>query len=255
MITPHLVLPENLKSNSQKIRIASENWVSDNLFCINCGELKLNNFENNRPVADFYCQICDCQFELKSKLGSFSKKIVDGSYNSMIKRISSLENPNFIFMNYNNEYKIENLFVVPKYYFIPSIIEKRNPLSETARRSGWIGCNILFNQIPEIGKIKIIENRNIFDKVEIIKNWKKAHFIAQDTTDVMSRAWIIEIVKCIEINNSTYFMLRDIYKYEASLKIKFPKNNNIRAKIRQQIQVLRDLKYLSFEGNGKYKLI
>jgi type II restriction enzyme len=32
---------------------------------------------------------------------------------------------------------VNNFFVIPKYFFIPEIIEKRKPLSETAKRAGW----------------------------------------------------------------------------------------------------------------------
>ena len=46
---------ENYKSNSQKIRVITEQWVSNNLFCPYCGKEKIAHFENNRPVADFYC--------------------------------------------------------------------------------------------------------------------------------------------------------------------------------------------------------
>lgn len=37
--------------------------------------------------------------------------------------------------------------MVPKYFFSPEIIEKRKPLADTAKRAGWIGCNILLNRI------------------------------------------------------------------------------------------------------------
>jgi len=35
----------------------------------------------------------------------------------------------------------------------------------------------------------------------------------------------------------------------------YPKNNNIRAKMRQQLQVLCDLGYLEFLGTGTYRLL
>jgi type II restriction enzyme len=34
---------------------------------------------------------------------------------------------------------------------------------------------------------------------------------------------------------------------------KYPNNNNIQAKIRQQLQILRDKGYLKFTGRGKYE--
>ncbi|MCB9805227.1 hypothetical protein H6769_06535 [Candidatus Peribacteria bacterium] len=44
------------------------------------------------------------------------------------------------------------------------MIEKRKPLSSTARRAGWTGCNILLNLIPESGKIYYIQNGESRDK-------------------------------------------------------------------------------------------
>jgi len=44
----------------------TETWTRDHIFCPNCGNT-ISEFENNRPVADFYCKNCKEEFELKSK--------------------------------------------------------------------------------------------------------------------------------------------------------------------------------------------
>ena len=41
-----------------------------------------------------------------------------------------------------------------------------------------------------------------------------------------------------------HFATADVYRWEAQLAAKFPDNQNIRAKIRQQLQILRDKKIL-----------
>ena len=56
-------LAEGYKSNSQIARVLTENWVKENSYCPNCGELSLNDFENNMPVADFHCINCKEEFE------------------------------------------------------------------------------------------------------------------------------------------------------------------------------------------------
>ena len=63
-------LAENYNSNSQKIRVLSENWVDEEVFCPNCG-INIKNYENNKPVADFYCPKCNEEYELKSKKDFF----------------------------------------------------------------------------------------------------------------------------------------------------------------------------------------
>ncbi len=64
----------NYRSNSQKARILTENWVSSNMFCSRCGNSCVEHFENNRPVADFYCSKCHSKYELKSKSGTLEYK-------------------------------------------------------------------------------------------------------------------------------------------------------------------------------------
>ena len=59
----NLALNTNLatgyKSNSQIARLLTENWVLNNSYCPNCGELPLNEFENNRPIAEPMARICN----------------------------------------------------------------------------------------------------------------------------------------------------------------------------------------------------
>ena len=56
-------------NNSQIARVLTEDWVKNNSYCPNCGEIQLTEFDNNKPVADFYCNTCFEQYELKSKNG------------------------------------------------------------------------------------------------------------------------------------------------------------------------------------------
>ncbi|MBQ2752665.1 MAG: restriction endonuclease, partial [Firmicutes bacterium] len=58
---------ENYHSHSQIARVVTEGWVSRNMYCPRCGALHIKHFENNRPVADFYCPECKNEYELKSK--------------------------------------------------------------------------------------------------------------------------------------------------------------------------------------------
>lgn len=143
--------------------------------------------------------------------------------------------------------------VIPKHFFIPDIIEKRKPLSSTAKRAGWIGCNILLNTIPDSGKIFYIKDGKEESKNKILDDWNKTSFL-KESTNIKAKGWLLDIIKCIEKINKNDFSLSDIYQFEKHLKLKHPENNNIQAKIRQQLQILRDKEYLKFESRGKYKL-
>jgi len=246
-------IADGYNSNSQKIRVLTENWVNENIYCPSCGN-NISEYENNKPVADFYCTRCSEDYELKSKKDKMGRKIVDGAYSTMIERLQSDSNPNFFFLNYNNiSLDVTNFIVIPKYFFIPEIIEKRKPLSPTARRAGWIGCNILLDTIPESGKIFYIKNGQKESKDKILNSWNKTNFLKQ-STNLQSKGWLLDIIKCIDKLNKNNFNLSDIYQFEKYLKLKHPENNNIQAKIRQQLQFLRDKEYLKFESRGKYRL-
>ncbi|MGK0256341.1 MAG: type II restriction enzyme [Arcobacteraceae bacterium] len=246
-------IADGYNSNSQKIRVLTENWVNEYIYCPSCGN-DISEYENNKPVADFYCDKCNEDYELKSKKDKMGKKIVDGAYSTMIERLQSDSNPNFFFLNYDKiNLDITNFIVIPKHFFIPEIIEKRKPLSPTARRAGWIGCNILLDTIPESGKIFYIKDGLKESKDKILDSWNKTIFLKQ-STNLQSKGWLLDIIKCIDKLDKNYFNLSDIYQFEKYLKLKHPENNNIQAKIRQQLQLLRDKEYLKFESRGIYRL-
>ena len=94
-------LAKGYASNTQIARVLTEGWVRNNIYCPSCGNNNLNNFENNNPVGDFFCDSCKSEYELKSKRDSFTLKIVDGAYETMIERINSNNNPHFFFLNYS----------------------------------------------------------------------------------------------------------------------------------------------------------
>lgn len=246
-------LAEQYKSPSQKIRVLTENWVDEEIFCPSCGH-NISKFGSNRPVADFYCPYCNEEYELKSKKDGVGNKIVNGAYATMIKRLEGSNNPNFFLLNYApNNLAVLNFFVIPKYFFVPEIIEKRAPLSKRARRAGWIGCNIILQNIPLSGKIFYIKNKLWNSKKDILGKWQKTLFL-QNENDLNAKGWILDIMQCIDKLNTKEFTLEDVYKFESFLQLKHPNNKHIKDKIRQQLQLLRDKGYLQFIGRGRYKL-
>lgn len=238
-------------SNSQIARILTENWVEDNMYCPRCGETRIKHFENNRPVADFFCPNCHNEYELKSKNGNLGHKITDGAYETMIQRITGNQNPDFLFMGYSkNTNAVDDLIIVPKHFFTPEIIEKRKPLAASARRAGWVGCNILLGEIPEQGKIPIIKQGKIINHDEVLK--KVCNSALLRTNSIDSRGWLMDILNCINTINNNKFSLGEIYSFENELRKKHPDNHNVKPKIRQQLQFLRNKGFVKFLGNGMY---
>ncbi len=252
-LTFDLSLANAYQNNSQIARILTESWVGENIFCPNCGN-RILNYENNRPVADFYCPSCKEDYELKSKKNSIGKKIVDGAYSAMIERLNSSQNPNFFFLNYDPiKLFVNNFIVIPKHFFTPEIIEKRKPLAATAKRAGWVGCNILINEIPQNGRIFFVKNGGIEPKNKILDEWNKTLFLRNSQAE--QKGWLLDIMLCIDKLKRSNFSLSDMYNFVPLLKTKHPDNGHIEAKIRQQLQVLRDKGYLRFTSRGNYEVI
>ena len=65
----------------------------------------------------------------------------------------------------------------------------------------------------------------------------------------------MDILACLNRVAAQKFTLEDIYRYERELQAKHPQNHHIRPKIRQQLQFLRDLGYITFMCHGKYQII
>lgn len=241
------------QSGSQSARSWTESWVQEWAYCPNCGEAKITQFPNNRPLADFLCTSCKEEYELKSQKGVFGKKVLDGAYHTKCDRLAADNNPNLFLLNYSQkELSVTNLFVVPKHFFIRDIIEKRKPLAATARRAGWIGSNILLNLIPESGKIFIVRAGQVLAKEAVLAKWNRTLFLREQHQE--ARGWLIEVMKCVDALGKREFTIDEIYAFEEQLSALYPDNQNVRPKIRQQLQYLRDCGYLDFVSRGYYRL-
>jgi len=241
------------QSPSQNARALTEAWVAGGLFCPNCGAARLRQFAANSRVADFWCDGCSEEYEIKAKSGRLGRKVVDGAYGAMMQRLAASNNPNLAVMTYDRAaWRVSDLFVVPRQFFVPKIIERRKPLAATARRAGWVGCNILIGEVPEAGKVHLVRGGVLEPKDRVLDAWKRTLFLR--AAGVEARGWLIEVMKCVEGLGRPEFELADVYAFEDRLSRLYPGNHNVRPKIRQQLQVLRDQGYLDFLGRGLYRL-
>ena len=240
-------------SSSQSARAWTEQWVRTWAYCPNCGASKINPFPNNSPVADFHCTECKEEYELKSQKSQFGNKVLDGAFKAKCERLAADNNPNLLLMNYDLKLlSVTNFLVVPKHFFVREIIEERKPLAPTARRAGWVGSNILLNQIPQSGKIYIVRNGHVAPKDSVLTQWNRTLFLRDQGQD--ARGWLVDVMKCIEDLGKTEFRIEDVYAFEDRLSRIYPGNRNVKPKIRQQLQYLRDRGYLDFVSRGYYRL-
>jgi type II restriction enzyme len=239
-------------SSSQRARVISEDWLARNGFCLACTGEKLKPTPRNTQARDFECIECGHPYELKCTLGEFGNQITDGAYSSMMKRIENSSTPSFLLLGYTSTWSISSFQAIHHLLITPSAIKARKPLAITAKRAGWIGCNILLSQIPREGRIDIVKNG-----VTVLMEQSRQKFAQSERLiklSVSDRTWTAEILNLIHGLNKSTFTLQEAYSFENRLAMLYPSNFHIREKIRQQLQVLRDMGFLQFISRGTYRL-
>jgi len=248
-----LALPPSsaaLKSASQIARVSTERWAIDNFYCAACGT-GLIGYPPNTKVYDFYSPECRENFQLKSASRPLSGSILGGEYNTTIKSIMKDTFPSLILLHYDRtNWVVEDLSLVHRACITTSCIEARTPLSLSAKRAGWKGYTIKLGQIPVQGRIDVVRQGKIRPKPDVLAQWKQTDSLLKSKPE--TRGWLTDVLRCAERFPMT-FTLTNIYAFEDELAAKHPDNHNIRPKIRQQLQLLRDLGFIEFLGPGLYR--
>jgi type II restriction enzyme len=176
-------------------------------------------------------------------------RIVDSAYSAMIAAIRSDRVPNLLALHYSPTWRISNLLLIPRFSYSESAIERRKPLSATARRAGWTGCNILLTQIPPSGVLRVVVDGTVLPKKSIRDGYRRMRALAALRPE--ARGWTLDVLRLVE-RLPDHFSLADMYAFHDELASLHPGNRHVRDKIRQQLQVLRDFGYIRFHGGGIY---
>lgn len=240
------------KAGSQIARVVSEDWCARELYCAACSSDRLLPSKANTPAVDLTCPECERSFQLKSLRVWGQKKIVDAAYDSMIRAIRSDNVPELLVLNYSSDWFVRNLLLIPSVFFSETVIEKRAPLSPTARRAGWVGCNILLERIPQDGRIAVVSNGAVIPEQTVRSEYSRIRGLAR--VPIAVRGWTLDVLAAIRKLSKARFSLQELYAFEPYLQSLHPKNRNVRPKIRQQLQVLRDLGLIRFVGSANYEL-
>jgi type II restriction enzyme len=239
------------RSRAQRARVVTEHWALSNAYCPACLNALTATAANTR-ARDFICARCEHGFELKAKSGLFGGRIVDGAWSAMTGRIIDQTQPHLFLLAYTQALVVRHFEVIPKSFLTLSVIDKRPPLAETARRAGWVGCNIMIGNVPLDGRIAYVRNGAPVAPKEVQKQWRQSKFV--ETVEPEARGWLLATMNCVRQLGARHFSLHDVYTFETSLQKQFPNNRHIRPKLRQQLQLLRDKGWLEFEGGGRYSL-
>ena len=252
-----LALPAELahgyNSPSQQARVVTQAWARDNLFCVNCSSLKLSATREGTEANDLTCPHCSLRYELKSKSAPIISKIMDAGYDAMMRAIRADRTPNLVLLHYEKpQWAIRNLFLVPHFAFAESVIEKRKPLGDTAKRHGHVLCNIVLKNIPNDTKIPLITAGVVSSLTEVREHFKRLKPLKE--IGVKQRGWTLDVLNAIRRLGKSEFSTVDAYAFTRELEKFHPDNRYVRDKIRQQLQVLRDLGLLLHVDRGVWRL-
>jgi type II restriction enzyme len=171
----------------------------------------------------------------------------------MIGLIRSGKTPNLFTLHYDrSEWNVRNLFLVPRFTFTESAIEKRAPLSVSARRRGWVGCNIVLANLPEDARIPLVIEGKVVEPTTARKQYERLRPLQGIRLE--ARGWTLDVLNVVRSLGTQEFSLAEAYGFADQLAQLHPRNRHVEDKIRQQLQRLRDLGFLEFVERGRYRL-
>lgn len=241
------------KSPLQRARVISEQWFSENAYCLACESDRLLRSAPNTRATDFSCGSCGHCYELKTFTKRPHRSVVDGAYAALMARIEANLAPTLCLLERNECWRVQSLTAIHSSFLTPWVIEKRAPLPESARRAGWIGCKIRIDRIPPDGEIALVSHGVVVPRQDARRGFKR--FLSLEKFSAEQRGWATLTLSIIRSLGAPNFSLSDLYDREPQFAATYPENRHIRAKIRQQLQVLRDLGVVAFKGRGFYSLV
>jgi type II restriction enzyme len=247
-------LAESYHSAAQRARVVTESWAASNMYCVVCPSRRIEVTRAGSQAIDFLCPRCEEPYQLKSCNHAFGTKVVDGAYAAMVRAISAGSMPHLLLLEYSlADATVCNMWFVPRFAVTKSCLEQRPPLRETARRAGWVGCNIVLRNIPSDARIDIVSNGRVASPCRTRAEYRRTLPLAGLGAD--HRGWTLDVLNVVRELGREHFSLADVYAHENHLTVLHPSNHNIQPKIRQQLQVLRDLGFIEFVSPGQYRTL
>ena len=246
-------LADGYKSPSQRARVLSEGWFAKNAYCLACDADEVRQTRANTHATDFVCPKCSHRYELKAFERRPNGSLVDGAYDSMMQRVVAGTAPTLCLLERSKEWRIRSLTAIHASFLVPEVVEKRPPLGPSARRAGWVGCNIRLDRIASDGEVTVVNGGIVEPVTDVRRRFQRFLPLAKKSAE--QRGWTLLTLCVVRELGKTAFSLRDLYAREVRFAAVYPGNRHVRDKIRQQLQILRDLGVLAFEGRGEYRLM
>lgn len=171
----------------------------------------------------------------------------------MVKAIQRDEVPSIFALHYDPvKWRVSNLILIPRFAYSLKDIHKRSPLSSSARRHDWVGCDILLRAIPQRARIPVILEGIPISPRTVRFEFERLRPLQSVRPKL--RGWTLDVLHIIDSLGKTDFDLSEIYAHEEKLRALHFRNRHVQPKIRQQLQRLRDLGFLEFLARGSYRL-
>jgi len=155
-----LQIKENTKwkSESRIVGEALENYIKDNINCPRCNENNFEKCKTNEKSKDLICIGCNQNIQVKGKSATQKQvnmikninkfKTIGGEYSTTLKNMD--QQIDYLIILYEKPYKIINILYIKYENINLSCIIPRKPLSINAKRAGWQGCSLIFDNIQII---------------------------------------------------------------------------------------------------------
>lgn len=245
-------LARGYKSPSQQTRAVTEAWGAQNFYCVNCPSPRLERTPPGTKGIDYACPRCESTYQLKGQRRPLTGRITDAAYEVMFGLIQAGRAPNLFALHYDRaEWTVRNLLLVPHFVFTESAIEKRNPLSASARRHDWVGCNILLANLPSDARIPLVVDGTPLEPRVARQQYDTLRPLQH--TPLEARGWTLDVLNVVRKLRKQEFALAEVYAFADELAALHPRNRHVDDKIRQQLQRLRHLGFLEFVARGRYR--
>jgi len=247
-------LADRLTRNTQRARVISEAWFATEGYCLNCDSERLKATTAGTIARDFECRVCGQPYELKSAAKAHTRIVQDGGFDSMMRRIRAQEAPALMLMHYSPSWSVQRLVAVHPVFLTQVVVRKRaKPHIRPGTKQEYWMCDLDLTRIPSDGKIVVVDNAKVRPEAEVRKAFRDSMRFAE--IPLAKRGWTGLVLAAVRKIGKMEFTLEDVYKYEETMHAAYPQNSHVRPKIRQQLQVLRDLGYVEFLERGVYRVL
>jgi hypothetical protein len=124
----------------------------------------------------------------------------------------------------------------------PSAIIKRKPLSSTARRAGWVGCNFALNRVPVEARISVVTESEVSPEKVVREQFRRVKPLKEITVGrrccaapILGQSgssappsWTLDVLNAIRRLGKTEFATANAYAFTRELEQLHPNNWQVR---------------------------